>query len=79
MILLCGIPTESPLALVSKALDKHDVPYVLLNQRKFSIMKAQVGDFRRTSEWQTPDEWRQLSTRRLQRSLLSTHGLPISA
>ena len=40
MILLCGIPTESPLALVSKALDKHDVPYVLLNQRKFSIMKA---------------------------------------
>jgi glutathione synthase/RimK-type ligase-like ATP-grasp enzyme len=42
MILLCGIPSESPLALVSKALDKQNVPYVLLNQRKFSIMKAQM-------------------------------------
>jgi glutathione synthase/RimK-type ligase-like ATP-grasp enzyme len=42
MILLCGIPTESPLALVSKALDKQNQPYVMLNQRKFSIMKMQM-------------------------------------
>lgn len=39
MILLCGIPSESPVALVRRALDSNDTPYVLLNQRKFSVMK----------------------------------------
>ena len=40
MILLCGIPTESPLALVREALDDMRAPYVFLNQRQFSVMKA---------------------------------------
>lgn len=35
MILLCGIPTETPLALVASALDDLDEPYVLFNQRHF--------------------------------------------
>src|SRR4029079_18734302 len=42
MILLCGIPSEAPLALVSKALDERNKPYVMLNQRKFSIMKVRM-------------------------------------
>jgi glutathione synthase/RimK-type ligase-like ATP-grasp enzyme len=42
MILLCGIPTEAPLALVSKALEKQNTPFVMLNQRKFSIMKVRM-------------------------------------
>ena len=39
MILLCGIPSESPLALVREALDDMRAPYVFLNQRQFSVMK----------------------------------------
>ena len=39
MILLCGIPSESPLALVREALEDLGAPYVFLNQRQFSIMK----------------------------------------
>ena len=39
MILLCGITTESPLALVREALDDMGAPYVFLNQRRFSLMK----------------------------------------
>ncbi len=39
MILLCGIPSESPLALVREALEDLAAPYVFLNQRQFSIMK----------------------------------------
>jgi len=39
MILLCGIPTETPLALVREALDDIGAPYVFLNQRHFSVMK----------------------------------------
>ena len=39
MILLCGIPTESPLALVREALDELAAPYVFVNQRKFAIMQ----------------------------------------
>jgi RimK-like ATP-grasp domain len=42
MILLCGIPTESPMALVSEALERKRMPYVVLNQRKFSIMKLKL-------------------------------------
>jgi hypothetical protein len=36
MILLCGIPSESPLALVASALDDLEAPYVLFNQRRFA-------------------------------------------
>lgn len=36
MILLCGIPSESPLALVGQALDQIDAPYLWFNQRHFS-------------------------------------------
>lgn len=36
MILLCGIPTEPPLALVASALDDLRQPYVLFNQRSFA-------------------------------------------
>lgn len=39
MILLCGIPTESPLAMVREALDDLGAPYVFINQRRFSVMK----------------------------------------
>lgn len=35
MILLCGIPSEPPLALVREALEELDAPYVLFNQRRF--------------------------------------------
>lgn len=36
MILLCGIPTESPMALVREALDELGAPYVFFNQRRFA-------------------------------------------
>lgn len=39
MILLCGIPTETPMALVRDALESNGAPYVVLNQRKFAQMK----------------------------------------
>lgn len=36
MILLCGIPSESPLALVAKGLDENGAPYAVFNQRQFA-------------------------------------------
>jgi hypothetical protein len=36
MILLCGIPTESPLALVSEALAELQAPFLVINQRQFT-------------------------------------------
>lgn len=36
MILLCGIPSESPMALVREALDESGAPYVFFNQRHFA-------------------------------------------
>lgn len=42
MILLCGIPTETPIALVREALDSNGARYVVLNQRKFSTMKMSL-------------------------------------
>lgn len=42
MILLCGIPSESPMALVREALETAGTPYVLLNQRKFPSMKVSM-------------------------------------
>jgi hypothetical protein len=38
MILLCGIPSETPLAMVREQLDRMSVPYVLFNQRRFPHM-----------------------------------------
>ena len=38
MILLCGIPSETPLAMVRTQLDKLSVPYVMFNQRRFAAM-----------------------------------------
>ena len=38
MILLCGIPSETPLAMVRAQLDSLSVPYVLFNQRRFAAM-----------------------------------------
>ncbi len=35
MILLCGIPTEAPLALVRGALEELDIPFLTFNQRAF--------------------------------------------
>ena len=35
MILLCGIPSESPLALVRERLVEMDAPHVVLSQRRF--------------------------------------------
>ena len=50
MILLCGIPTESPLAMVRKALDASGEHYLLLNQRQFSVMgiMLEIADGRST-------------------------------
>ena len=42
MILLCGIPSESPMALVREALDECCTPYVMLNQRQFPIMRVSL-------------------------------------
>jgi len=42
MILLCGIPTETPMALVSDALTSNGTRYVVLNQRKFASMKMSL-------------------------------------
>jgi len=42
MILLCGIPSETPMALVREALDSKNTPYVVLNQRKYSSMKMSM-------------------------------------
>jgi glutathione synthase/RimK-type ligase-like ATP-grasp enzyme len=41
MILLCGIPSESPMALVSEALAALGVPTVTLNQR--SVHECEIG------------------------------------
>jgi glutathione synthase/RimK-type ligase-like ATP-grasp enzyme len=35
MILLCGIPSETPLRLVTDRIESEEVPYVMLNQRQF--------------------------------------------
>jgi glutathione synthase/RimK-type ligase-like ATP-grasp enzyme len=39
MILLCGIPSEAPLALVRAQLDQGAMPYVWFNQRRFDDME----------------------------------------
>ena len=42
MILLCGIPSEPPLALVREALDRRGARYVSFNQRQFQSMSAEL-------------------------------------
>lgn len=42
MILLCGIPSETPMALVRAQLDELGAPYALFNQRKFASAEATV-------------------------------------
>ncbi len=39
MILICGIPTETPIALIREQMDEINVPYVMFNQRDFSNME----------------------------------------
>lgn len=43
MILLCGIPSESPLAMVRDALAEMGVPYIVFNQRHFSTTQFSFG------------------------------------
>ena len=38
MILICGIPSEAPLAMVREELDKLGVSHIMFNQRQFSRM-----------------------------------------
>ncbi len=42
MILLCGIPTETPMLLVKEALESNGTRHVVLNQRKYSSMKMSL-------------------------------------
>jgi len=47
MILICGIPTETPIALIREQTDELNVPYVMFNQRDFSNMELSfeiIGD-----------------------------------
>ena len=46
MILLCGIPTETPLAMVREQLDQIGAPYVIFNQRSFSSTHLYFNIFR---------------------------------
>lgn len=43
MILLCGIPSETPLALVCEALEAHGARYVMFNQRRFAEMHLEFA------------------------------------
>jgi hypothetical protein len=43
MILLCGIPSETPLELVRNRLDERSVPYVLFNQRRFADISLEFS------------------------------------
>jgi glutathione synthase/RimK-type ligase-like ATP-grasp enzyme len=43
MILLCGIPSESPLALLAEALEKRGAEYRIFNQRKSADSAVELG------------------------------------
>jgi hypothetical protein len=43
MILLCGIPSEGPLARVRSRLDELSAPYVMFDQRRFDTMEIEVA------------------------------------
>ncbi len=46
MILLWGIPSETPLAMVREVLEEHGIPFVILNQRRFAAcdIELEVAD-----------------------------------
>jgi glutathione synthase/RimK-type ligase-like ATP-grasp enzyme len=79
MILLCGIPTESPMALVSEALESNGKRYVVLNQRKYSSMKMSLeinrgkpsGKLQLNGDSYSVDEFTGVFTR-----LMDFHHLP---
>ncbi len=79
MILLCGIPTESPMALVSEALESNGTRYVVLNQRKYSSMKMSLeinrgkpsGKLQLNGDSYSVDEFTGVFTR-----LMDYHHLP---
>ncbi len=79
MILLCGIPTESPMALVSEALESNGTRYVVLNQRKYSSMKMSLeinrgkpsGKLQLNGDTYSVDEFTGVFTR-----LMDFHHLP---
>ncbi|MEW6481901.1 MAG: hypothetical protein AB1397_02700 [bacterium] len=57
MIILCGIPSEAPVAMVSKELTKMGVPYAIFNQRNFAniemdfeISKEKITGFLKLEE-----------------------------
>jgi len=41
MILLCGIPSETPLAMVASHLDDLEIPYIYFHQRQFASMELE--------------------------------------
>jgi hypothetical protein len=43
VILLCGIPSERPLAMVRAELDELEAPYAIFNQRRFAEMDMGFG------------------------------------
>ena len=43
MILLCGIPSDAPLALVRQRLEERGVPYVSFSQRQFDTMELEFA------------------------------------
>lgn len=43
MILLCGIPSETPIAMVRAELGKLSVPYAMFNQRRFAEAELELG------------------------------------
>ena len=60
MILLCGIPTETPLALVANALDDLGEPYLVFNQRRFADARLEFCLLERRlsgSLWVQGQEW----------------------
>jgi hypothetical protein len=79
MILLCGIPSETPMALVREALESNGAPYVVLNQRKFSTMKMSMeiqggkttGKLQLNGDSYSVDEFTGVFTR-----LMDYHHLP---
>ncbi len=58
MVLLCGIPSETPLAMVKEELEKLDIAYVLFNQRDFKdiTLYYQIDNGEISGELQIKDQ-----------------------
>lgn len=41
-VLLCGIPSEPPMALAREACERHGIPYALFNQREFDRVSLEL-------------------------------------